>query len=200
MRVLKAVGLLVIVVLAYVVFLTVQVWRTSHVDQYNSADAIVVLGAAQYNGKPSPVLEARLEHALYLYRNQVAPVIITTGGKAPGDNYTEAGTSAAWLEQNGVPSDSVLSENTGTDTVQSMVNVSDLADQNAIRTIVMVSDPLHSERLKTIASALGFDSSYTSPDSYLDLHRSQATKITELGHEVAAMLYFQLFQRWRLET
>lgn len=198
MRVLKALSILVALAIGYVAYLGLTVWQTSHVDEYHSADAIVVLGAAQYNGRPSPVLEARLKHALYLYTNKVAPVIITTGGKQPGDNYTEAGTSASYLEQSGVPSSAILSEYTGIDTLDSMVNVSELASQHGINTIVMVSDPLHSKRLKTIASALGFDAAYTSPDSYLDLHRSQTTKVAELGHEIAALLYFQLYQRWRL--
>jgi uncharacterized SAM-binding protein YcdF (DUF218 family) len=198
MRVLKVLGVLLLLAIAYVAFIVVQIWRMSHVDQYHYADAIVVLGAAQYNGKPSPVLEARLKHALYLYENKISPIIITTGGKAPGDNFTEGGSGATYLEQNGVPSSAILSETKGRDTVESMVNVSGIAQQHGIHTIVMVSDPLHSERLKTIASALGFDQSYTSPDSYLDLHRSQTTKLAELGHEVGAMLYFQFYQRWRL--
>lgn len=198
MRALKVVGLLVALVVAYVAYLVVTVWQSSHVDQYNHADAIVVLGAAQYNGRPSPVLEARLNHALYLYRNHVASVVITTGGKQPGDNFTEAGASAAYLEHNGVPADSILSEDTGTDTVQSMVNVAAIARAHAIDSIVMVSDPLHSKRLDMIASALGFDHTYTSPDSYLDLHRSEATKLAELAHEVGAIIYFQVYQRWTL--
>ncbi len=182
--------------IAYVIYLAVLVWRDSHLDQYHPAGAIVVLGAAQYNGTPSPVLRARLAHALYLYRQELSRVVITTGGKQPGDRYTEAGTGATWLEQNGVPADAILSENTGRNTWQSLTNVAAIARAHGIDTILMVSDPLHSARLKAMASALGFRAAYTSPDSYLDLHRSRLTKLEELVHEVAALAYFQVYERW----
>ena len=198
MRVLKIIGLLILLCLAYVGYLGWSVWSNSHVDQYHGADAIVILGAAQYNGRPSPVLEARLKHALYLYSQDIAPIITTTGGKAPGDNFTEAETEAAYLEQNGVPSDAILSEDTGIDTFQSMRNVRDIAAEHGIDTVIVVSDPLHSKRLKVMASVMGFDAVFTSPDSYLDLHRSRTTKLTEALHEMAALAYFQLYQRWTL--
>src|SRR2546421_5930922 len=96
------VALLALLALMYTAWTAVQVWQSSHVDEEHSADAIVVLGAAQYNGTPSPVLKARLDHALFLYRHHLAPVFIVTGGKQPGDRYTEAESSTRYLETRGV--------------------------------------------------------------------------------------------------
>ena len=94
----------------YIGITFVQVWLASRHDGAKAADAIVVLGAAQYDGRPSPVLTARLDHALDLWKQGLAPVIVVTGGKRPGDRFTEATASANYLLERGVPDDKILRE------------------------------------------------------------------------------------------
>ncbi|MDQ3878740.1 MAG: YdcF family protein, partial [Actinomycetota bacterium] len=160
------------------------------------ADAIVVLGAAQYNGKPSPVFEARLNHAAYLFRQQMSSQIVVTGGKKPGDNFTEAEAGARYLQSRGIKSDAI-SQVGGKTTLESLRALGDVAADKQIDTLLLVSDPLHSERLKLIAHDLGFTNAWASPDSYLELHRSRVTKLKELAHEVGSVIAYELWERWR---
>src|SRR5438128_12420632 len=95
--------------------------RQSTVDEVRPADVIVVLGAAEYRGRPSPVLEARLNHALFLYRQKLAPRILTTGGAGGDPTFTEGGVGRAYLTKRGIPSESVLVEDEGSSTVESTV-------------------------------------------------------------------------------
>ena len=115
-RVLTAVILAVFLVLVYVVVTFVQVWAASRENQAGKAGAIVVLGAAQYNGRPSPVLAARLDHALDLYHDGVAPLIVVTGGRQQGDRFTEATTGYNYLRDHGVPDDAIRKEVQGRST------------------------------------------------------------------------------------
>jgi len=109
-RLLRLAVVAAFVLVAYLGFTFAQVWMASRRDQARPADAIVVLGAAQFNGVPSDILRARLDHAHDLYERGMAPVIVVTGGKQPGDRFTEAGASAAYLHTRGVPDDDILRE------------------------------------------------------------------------------------------
>lgn len=191
-RFVKIFVIVVIVIVAYPAWLGFRIWSQSHDDEVHSADAIVVLGAAQYNGTPSPVFKARLDHALYLYQQGLSHTIITTGGKQPGDNYTESEAGQRYLEQQGVAPDRLLGEDTGKTTWQSLSNVSAIAQEQGIHSLLLVSDPLHSERLKIMAHDLGFNAAYTSWASYEALPRSRLTKLKELAYEVGSLLAFQL--------
>jgi uncharacterized SAM-binding protein YcdF (DUF218 family) len=181
-----------IVLVGYPVFTSVQVWATSHQDQMHPADAIVVLGAAQYDGRPSPVLQARLDHALYLYRQQMAPVVITTGGKLPGDTFTEGDTGIMYLRTQGVPAGDTLAETSGTSTYESLRNVAGIALPRGIRSVLIVTDPLHSARAQRMALDLGFQAAYTSPDNYVELNRSTRTKLDEFVKETAALMLYRV--------
>jgi uncharacterized SAM-binding protein YcdF (DUF218 family) len=150
------VGLVAAVVL-YLVVTFVQVWRAANDDQARQAEAIVVFGTAQYNGVPSPVLAARLDHAIELYRRDLAPVIVVTGGNQPGDQFTEATASANYLIQRGVPDDDVLREVSGTSSWQSLASVANFLGDRSIREVLLVSDPFHSLRIQAMASELGLD-------------------------------------------
>ncbi len=97
-----------------------QVWRAARRDDARPSDAIVVLGAAQYDGRPSPVLAARLDHALELYEEGVAPMIVVTGGRQDGDRFTEATAAATYLHEHGVPDDAILRETTGRSSWESL--------------------------------------------------------------------------------
>jgi uncharacterized SAM-binding protein YcdF (DUF218 family) len=130
-------------------------------DEARRADAIVVLGAAQYNGHPSPVLEARLEHAVDLYRRGLASTLIVTGGQAPGDTVSEAVVSRRWAAKAGVPARAILTTS-GMTTRESMSDVARLMKQRGMHDAILVSDPFHMLRLKLLAREMGLRG-YTSP-------------------------------------
>jgi uncharacterized SAM-binding protein YcdF (DUF218 family) len=194
-RILRWLLVLVLLICAYPAWLALSIWRQSHQDELHSADAIVVLGAAQYNGTPSPVFKARLVHAEFLYNNGFSHTVIVTGGKEPGDQFTEAEAARKYLEEHGIPSDDILGRNIGRNTLQSLRSVQKVAAHHDVNSVLLVSDPLHSERIKEIASDLGFDPVYASPDSYVDLNRSRATKASELLHETVSLLLYKLLKR-----
>lgn len=134
-----------------------QVWRAARHDEARPAEAIVVFGTAQYNGVPSPVLAARLDHAIQLYRRDLAPVIVVTGGNQPGDEFTEATASANYLIERGVPDEDVLREVSGTSSWQSLAAAANFLDDRQIREVLLVSDPFHSFRIRAMADELGLD-------------------------------------------
>ena len=191
----RAAVIIVLALIAYPLWLGFRVWDQSHSDEVFFSDAIVVLGAAQYNGDPSPVFKARLDHALFLYNEGVADTVIVTGGKRKGDRFTEAEAGEMYLEESAVPSTSILAEAEGRTTYQSLEAVRDIAREQGIDEALFVSDPLHSERIKRMATDLGFEKAHTSPASYVELQRSRGTKFKELVHEVLSLLAYQLFTK-----
>ena len=186
---------IVLAIAAYPAWLGYQIWDQSHQDENRSADAIVVLGAAQYDGEPSQVFAARLDQAGYLYTEGLAPTVIVTGGKQEGDRFTEAAAGEMYLVDKGVPSDRILGETEGSTTLESLQAVRVLAEEQGIQTILLVSDPLHLERIKRMSYDLGFDQAFTSYASYERLNRSTATKVKELVREVGALLAYEILER-----
>lgn len=170
-----AVGVVLLLV-AYVAFTFLQVWLASRRDDAKPAQAIVVLGAAQYNGAPSAILRARLDHAYDLYARKLAPVIVVTGGKQPGDVYTEAAASAAYLQRKGVPDDAILREVDGRNSWESLAAASQFLKDRDIHQVLLVSDPFHSYRIDAIASELGLDG-HSSPT-----HTSPITGVSVVRH------------------
>lgn len=192
---LKLIALVVIAVLAYPAWLAYRVWDQSHNDEVRAADAIVVLGAAQYNGEPSPVFKARLDQAHYLYDEGLSDTLIVTGGKQQGDRFTEAQAAHGYLEAQGVPADRILEEDSGSTTYESLQEVAEIAEERAIDSVLLVSDPLHSERIKRMARDLGFDEAYASPASYVALNRSRETKFKEIVREVGSLIVYEVLKR-----
>jgi uncharacterized SAM-binding protein YcdF (DUF218 family) len=156
------------------------------------SDAIVVLGAAQYDGRPSPVLKARLDHAIALYERGVAPVIITTGGQAPGDTVSEAVVSRRYAMRHGVPAAAILTERGGMTTVESMKAVGRLMRSREMDSAVLVSDPFHMLRLKLLARQVGFRG-YTSPTRTSPISANQSQERKHLIRE-SFSLPFALLQ------
>lgn len=152
---LKVTAALMAAVLLYVVVTFGQVWSAAHTDQAGPAQAIVVFGTAQYNGVPSPVLAARLDHAIKLYERDLAPVIVVTGGNQPGDEFTEATASANYLIRRGVPDEDVLREVSGTSSWQSLAAAVNFLKDRSIDDVLLVSDPFHSLRIRAMATELG---------------------------------------------
>jgi len=157
------------------------VWVTSMVcvlafsayDGARHADAIVVLGAAQYAGHPSPVLRARIDHALELWDAHLAPVLILTGGTGTGDTTSEAAVSASYARKHGVPEDAMLLEAEGRTTAASMRSVAEMLHARGRNTAVLVSDPFHMFRLWILARRFGIHA-VTSPTRTSPIERNVA--------------------------
>ena len=141
----------------YVAVTFVQVWMASRRDDARPVQAIIVLGAAQYNGRPSAVLRARLDHAAALYHRGLSDIVVVTGGKQPGDTFTEASASADYLAGIGVPQDHVLRENGGRNSWQSLASAAVFLKMEGRTSVLLVSDPFHSARVAAMASELGLD-------------------------------------------
>jgi uncharacterized SAM-binding protein YcdF (DUF218 family) len=173
-------GLLVLV-LAYFAVTTTLVARWMGKDERPRVDAIVVLGAAQYDGRPSAIYEARLEHAVELWRQDVAPLLVFTGGKEPGDRFTEGGSGARWAVARGVPETAVLTEERSRTTYQNLAGAMralERRNDGGRHRIVVVSDPFHMFRAVRQAADLGMDA-YPSPTRTSPLSASRL-KLTEL--------------------
>jgi uncharacterized SAM-binding protein YcdF (DUF218 family) len=156
--------LLILLAFALAIYVVsfVAVVAVSRVDQRHEASAIVVLGAAQYNGKPSPVLRARLDHALSLYREGLAPTMVVTGGIGEGDRVSEATVGRRYLVTHGVPDSAVVVRPEGRSTLSSMRSVGEWAREHHADRVLLVSDPFHMLRLRLEAGRVGLRC-YTSP-------------------------------------
>ena len=156
--------LTVIVVAMFVLWASsaaaVLVWSSR--DEAQPAQVIVVLGAAQYAGKPSPVLRARLDHALNLWDRHLASLLILTGGTGAGDTTSEAAVGRNYARKHGVPDSAILVENEGRTTSESMRAVAGMLEVRGLQTALLVSDPFHMLRLRILARRFGF-TPYTSP-------------------------------------
>lgn len=189
----------VAVVLAAVALITitgVAVWRAAHRDgaaRLERADVILVLGAAQYDGRPSPVFAGRLEHAALLYRDGRADAVLVLGGSAPGDRSSEAEAGQAWLIGNGVPGSAVVASPVGSTTLESLRAAATWMRERDLRTAFLVSDPWHNLRLERMASDLGIDG-YASA-TWRSAARSEDTRLGGYVRETFAYLYYRMFGR-----
>jgi uncharacterized SAM-binding protein YcdF (DUF218 family) len=148
--------------LTYLSVVFVQVWLAARRDDARPADAIVVLGAAQFDGRPSKILAARLDHAVDLYRRGIAPVVVVTGGRQAGDRFTEATVGASYLHDHAVPERALLRETTGRTSWQSLAAASRFLKERKLTSVVLVSDPYHSARIEDLAHDVGLKAA-TSP-------------------------------------
>ena len=159
--ILRLFSLFMTVLVLYFAVTFVQIWWRGHEHTRASAQAILVYGTTEDNGKPSPELRARLDQALTLYRAGRAPWIAVTGGNLPGDVYTEAGVSATYLKDHGVPASHIL-KGAGNDTWQNVKTILSKLKKHDITTVITVTDPFHEYRAMAIASAQGLKP-YPSP-------------------------------------
>lgn len=167
-----------------------RVWQVARWDDRTSADVVLVLGAAQYAGTPSKILEARLRHAKNLYDEGVAPYIVTTGGNQPGDTHTEAGAGVGWLTGHGVPEDRIIPVGEGNDTLGSLAAAAEEIHDRGWRSAVIVSDPWHSLRARTMAADFGLDV-WTSPTHSGPIVQTRQTQIRYILYETAGLLYYR---------
>jgi uncharacterized SAM-binding protein YcdF (DUF218 family) len=142
--------LLAVVVIGFVANTASEIVRAASLQEITRADAIVVFGAAEYSGRPSPVLKARLDHALDLFHRGVAPVVITTGGAASDPTFSEGGVGKDYLMRHGVPERSLIAETQGRDTSESAVRVAVIMHANGLQSCVAVSDAYHVFRIRKL--------------------------------------------------
>lgn len=141
--------------LAYYLVSLYQVWSTGRADEDRQVDAIVVLGAAQYDGRPSPQLAARLDHVVTLWQEGRAPLVAVTGGKLPADRFTEAEASAAYLVERGVAASAIVQEDAGTNTYESLAAIAEILAQRGADEVIVVTDPYHMLRSLLTAREAG---------------------------------------------
>jgi len=158
--------LLILVIVAAAFFLAItaiQIVHTSSLQELHRADAIVIFGAAEYSGHPSPVLRARLDHALDLFHRGVAPVVITTGGAAADPTFSEGGVGRDYLMHHGIPERSLIAETQGRDTAESALRVAVIMRANGLHSCVAVSDAYHVFRIRKLLEREGLGPVYVAP-------------------------------------
>jgi uncharacterized SAM-binding protein YcdF (DUF218 family) len=179
-----------VVATAVIGFVALRIWDQGNRDERPPADAIVVMGAAQYDGRPSPVFAARLDHAIDLYHAGVAPILIVTGGKAEGDRTTEAASARDYATNHDVPDEAILAEDQSRTTLQSIRGVAGLMRDHGLETAVFVSDPSHMLRVLRMASDQGI-TGYGSPTRTSPLERDTLRRVDAIVHELGALaVYF----------
>jgi uncharacterized SAM-binding protein YcdF (DUF218 family) len=166
------------------------IWWTARQDSRPASEAIVVLGSAQYNGVPSSIFEARLEHAISLYEDGVAPVIVTVGGKADGDQFAEAEAGRDYLAGSGIPDEALLAVPEGVDTLESIRAVSTAFAERGWSRAVLVSDPWHAMRAERMAEDAGLDAE-SSPTRQGPAVHTRATQVRYILRETAAYLLYR---------
>jgi len=150
-------AIVVLGAIAWVAWVNSQIRYYSTHDEARPASAIAVFGAAEYDGRPSPVLRARLDHGLALYRQQIAPLVITLGGGAPADRHSEGGVGRAYLMAHGVPGSAIIAETKSDNTEQSVRRLAKIARANHLGLIIVVSDGTHLFRVHALCSSMGLN-------------------------------------------
>jgi uncharacterized SAM-binding protein YcdF (DUF218 family) len=173
-------ALLLILLLGYLFYVAKQIERQSTIDQAQAAEVILVLGAAEYHGKPSPVLKARLDHALALYDRGLAPYILTTGGAGGDPFYTEGEVGRAYLTEHGVPSEAILVEPQGATTAQSVDAAVEIMRRTNLHSCIVVSDGYHIYRVKRLLEA-----------QHIKVYGSPRPPAGHLGQAQLRWLYFR---------
>lgn len=169
-----------------------RIWEQGHHDEQRPAAAIVVMGAAQYDGRPSAIFAARLQHAVALYKAGVAPRLVVTGGKAEGDRTTEAASARAWAIATGVPSEAILVEDGSRSTLESIRAVEAVLRQNDLRDAVFVSDRPHMLRVLRMAADAGIEA-WGSPTVTSPIEGDPVGWADATVHELGALASYFLF-------
>jgi uncharacterized SAM-binding protein YcdF (DUF218 family) len=169
----------------------VQIVHTATLEEIHPADAIVVFGAAEYSGHPSPVLRARLDHAYELYERGLAPVVITTGGAAADPSYSEGGVGRDYLMHRGVPERSLIAETQGRDTAESAVRVAVIMKANGLHSCIAVSDEYHVFRIRKLLEHDGIRPVYVAP-------RPDSRPHTKMQRAIAVMREATSYLLWKM--
>ena len=187
----RALGVILLIATAWGIWVYQQIAAVASVDDAQPADAIAVFGAAEYSGHPSPVLHARLDHAVELYRKQIAPLVITLGGGSDKDSgNTEGGVGRDYLLANGIPFGSIIAETRSIDTEQQVHRLAAIAHENNLHHIVVVSDGTHLFRIRELCKDAGLNV-YTSPRPALG-HISNYDLAMRYFHEILSYTAMRL--------
>jgi uncharacterized SAM-binding protein YcdF (DUF218 family) len=191
---LRALGVVGLLLLGLWALTMVEIVVTGRRDEARPASAIVVLGAAQYVGRPSPVLRARLDHAIELWRSGLAPRMIVTGGRGDGDTTSEAAVSRRYVLRRGVPDSAIVLENTGRTTRESLQGVAAIMRSASKRDVILVSDPFHMLRLSILARRFGLRP-LTSPTRTSPISQSRDQSWRYVVNESLKVPVVYLFER-----
>jgi len=193
----RSLSTLAALLLVYLGVCVGQVWWTGSTDQARSVEAIVVMGVAQYDGRPSPQLQARLDHVITLWNAGTAPLVVTTGGNQPGDRFTEAEASQRYLVEAGVPESAIILENLGSSTLDSLRRVHDILANQDITEILIVTDAYHAARSRMVARDLGMVAHVSAtPTSVVTGSENVRRHIEEgLGVALANFIGFEALER-----
>jgi uncharacterized SAM-binding protein YcdF (DUF218 family) len=180
------------VVLAGVIgYATYRVWAQGERDEARPADAIVVMGAAQYDGRPSPIFAARLDHAIALYQSGLAKWLVVTGGKAEGDRTTEAAAARKYAIAKGVPAGAILGEDQSRDTLESIHGVATVLHDHGLSNAIFVSDRPHMLRVLRMASDAGI-TAWGSPTQTSPIEGDTGGRLDATLHELGALARYFL--------
>jgi uncharacterized SAM-binding protein YcdF (DUF218 family) len=188
---LQFVGLVVAAVVIFLVVTSIRIVKTASLQELHTADAIVVFGAAEYSGHPSPVLRARLDHGFDLFQQGIAPVVITTGGAAADPKFSEGGVGQYYLMHRGIPERSLIAETQGWDTSQSAIRVGVIMRTNGLHSCVAVSDAYHVFRIRRLLEHEGIGPVYVAPRPSSKPHNAWQRFIA-VQREAASYLLWKL--------
>lgn len=189
-------ALIVLTALGVVIASGVAVWRAAHKDEarrVDHADVILVLGAAAYNGRPSPTFEGRLRQAANLFRKGFSDRVLVLGGKQPGDRSSEAEAGRSWLVDDGLPEANVFSEPVGNSTLESLEAAAAYMRDQGLDSAFLVSDPWHNLRIRKMARDLGIEA-YVSA-TWHSAARSEWKRLSGYSRETFAYLYYRVFKK-----
>jgi uncharacterized SAM-binding protein YcdF (DUF218 family) len=187
----RLLGLPVLGVVTFLAVTGAKIIHTASLEEIHPADAIVVFGAAEYSGRPSPVLRARLDHALDVFHRGVAPVVITTGGAASDPTFSEGGVGRDYLMRHGVPERSLIAETQGRDTAESAVRIGVIMRVNGLHSCIAVSDAYHVFRIRKLLEHEGIAPVYVAP-------RPDSRPRTTWQREVAVLREATSYLLWRV--
>jgi uncharacterized SAM-binding protein YcdF (DUF218 family) len=188
--------LAILAALGILVATGVAVWKAAHTDEarrVGHADVILVLGAAEYNGRPSPTFQGRLRQAANLFRKGFSDHVLVLGGKRPGDRTTEAEAGRSWLVTEGLPDGDVSAEPVGNNTLASLKAAAAYMRQRGLKSAFLVSDPWHNLRIRKMARDLGIQA-YVSA-TWHSAARSESTRLSGYSRETFAYLYYRVFDK-----
>jgi len=190
----RLIAVLLVAALVVVGLTALKVWSVARRDERGKVDAIVVLGASQFDGRPSSIFAARLDHAAALFRAGIAPRVITVGGSRPADRFTEAAAGQRYLERKGLPAADLVAVGVGGDTLQSITALAAEMRRRHWRSAVLVTDPWHEARSRRMASDREITAT-TSPARMGPAVATRGTEIRYVARETAAYLFYVVFHR-----
>ena len=188
----KKLYILLILVVIYILYISISIYSYGNVDELKEADAAIVLGAAAWGDKPSPVFEERIKHGIWLYKNGYVDKIIFTGGKGKNDNISESSVAKSYAIKNSVPEKDIYIEEQSTITQENIMYASKITKENNISTVLLISDPLHMKRAMLMSKDYGL-TAYSSPTP-TTLYKTTKNKLIFLSREVFYYIGYQIFR------